>query len=206
MSFSWIETIAFAMALDDPCFSFLSSGALVKMKSLIKFLTIALLATFVFSSVCHAQDEGKRKVKKQNAQLSMVDQFLKQLEPAELSQDLKSSIKEMMSKVQEDALAKRTEAGIKPEVMKKRAAARKEGSEAGKKGAELKKHVEAALGLSPEQLTVLDETEKAIAKVKQEVGKKLSTEQMAKLPEQFRKSLETPAPKAGGKKKKESDK
>ena len=176
------------------------------MKSLIKFLTVALLASFVFTSIGNAQDEGKPKGKKQNAQLNMVDQFLKQLEPAELSDEQKSTIKEMMSKVQEEVLAKRTEAGIKPEIMKKRAAARKEGSEAGKKGAELKKHVEAALGLSPEQLTVLDETEKAVAKVKQEVGKKLSAEQVAKLPEQFRKSLEPQAPKAGGKKKKDSDK
>jgi hypothetical protein len=176
------------------------------MKSLIKFLTVALLASFVFTSIGNAQDEGKPKGKKQNAQLNMVDQFLKQLEPAELSDEQKSTIKEMMSKVQEEVLAKRTEAGIKPEVMKKRAAARKEGTEAGKKGAELKKHVEAALGLSQEQLTVLDETEKAVAKVKQEAGKKLSAEQVAKLPEQFRKSLEPQAPKAGGKKKKDSDK
>jgi hypothetical protein len=62
------------------------------------------------------------------------------------------------------------------------------------------------LGLTPDQIKVLDETEKAIAKAKQEVGKKLSADQIAKLPEQARKSVEAPAPKQGGKNKNGADK
>lgn len=176
------------------------------MRSIAKFMSMLVLAGFVFTGIVNAQDEAKPKGKKQQGQLSVVEQFLKQLEPAELSDEQKAAAKEILGAVQKDVAAKRTEAGITPEIMKKRAAARKEGTEAGKKGAELKKHVEAAMGLTADQLKVLDETEKALTKAKQEIGKKLSPEQIAKLPEQARKAVEMPAPKQGGKKKKESDK
>jgi hypothetical protein len=152
-----------------------------------------------------AQEKGKGK--KQQAALSIVDQFLKALEPAELKDDQKEAIKSMMAEVQKDVVAKREAAGIKAEVLRKRAAARKEGSDAGKKGAELKQHVEAALGLSADQLKVLDETEKALSKAKLEAGKKLTADQIAKLPEQVRRSVQAPAGKEGGKKAKgEGDK
>jgi hypothetical protein len=176
------------------------------MRSIAQFMSMLVLASFVFTGIVNAQDEAKPKGKKQQGQLSVVDQFLKQLEPAELSDEQKAAAKEILGAVQKDVAAKRTEAGITPEILKKRAAARKEGNEAGKKGAELKKHVEAAMGLTADQLKVLDETEKALTKAKQEIGKKLSPEQIAKLPEQARKAVETPAPKQGGKKKKDGDK
>lgn len=176
------------------------------MRSIAKFMSMLFLASFVFTGIVSAQEEAKPKGKKQQAQLSIVEQFLKALEPAELSDEQKTAVKEIMGAVQKDVTAKRTEAGITADVLKKRAAARKEGTEAGKKGPELKKHVEAALGLTPDQIKVLDETEKAIAKAKQEVGKKLSADQIAKLPEQARKSVEAPAPKQGGKKKNGADK
>lgn len=176
------------------------------MRSIAKFMSMLFLAGFVFSGVVNAQDEAKPKGKKQQGQLSVVDQFLKQLEPAALSDEQKAAVKEILGAVQKDVAAKRTEAGITPEILKKRAAARKEGTEAGKKGPELKKHVEAALGLTEDQIKILDETEKALAKAKQEIGKKLSPEQIAKLPEQAQKAVTAPAPKQGGKKKKDGDK
>lgn len=176
------------------------------MRSIAKFMSMLTLAGLVFAGVASAQDEAKPKGKKQPAQLSVVDQFLKQLEPAELNDEQKAAVKEVLGAVQKDVASKRTEAGITAEVLKKRAAARKEGTEAGKKGAELKKHVEAAMGLTADQVKVLGETERALAKAKQEIGKKLSPEQLAKLSEQVRKSVEAPAPKQGGKKKKDADK
>jgi len=175
------------------------------MRSFAKFMSMLLITSFVFSGAVNGQDEAKPKGKKQQGQMSMVDQFLKQLEPAALSDDQKGAIKEMMAAVQKDITAKRTEAGVTAEILKKRTTARKEGTEAGKKGAELKKHVEAALGLSEDQLKVLDETEKALTKAKQEAGKKLTDDQIAKLPEQVRKAVSAPAAKQGGKKKQNSD-
>ncbi len=170
------------------------------MKTWLRFLSLLMIASLSVSvAVADEKTQEKGKGKKQ-APLSIVEQFLKALEPAELKDDQKEAIKSMMSEVQKDVVGKREAAGIKAEVLRKRAAARKEGTEAGKKGAELKKHVEDALGLSADQLKVLDETEKALTKAKLEAGKKLSADQIAKLPEQVRRSVQAPAGKEGGKK------
>lgn len=176
------------------------------MRSMIKFLSLLLLTSLVVTNAVNAQDDAKPKGKRQQqGAMSVVDQFLKQLEPAALNDEQKAAVQEILGATQKDVAAKRKEAGITPEILKKRMAARKEGTEAGKKGAELKKHVEAAMGLSEEQVKVLDETEKALTKAKQQAVAKLSADQMAKLPEPMRKALEASPARQGVKKKKGAD-
>lgn len=176
------------------------------MKSLVRILSILAIVCVTFST-SFAQDAqkgnkgGEKKAGQKQGKVNLTDQFIKQLEPAGLSEDQIASIKKLMTSVADDVAAKREKAGITAQIMRKRGEARKAGTEAGKKGAELKKYVEETLGLTDDQKSVIDETDKAMTKVKLEAGKLLSKEQLEKLPAQVRRSVEAPAPKGASKNK-----
>jgi len=171
------------------------------MRSFARYLAMLAIATLALSSAI-AQEKKEKGDKKKGGDpaKTLVTNFMKNLDDAELSSELKTKIEELYGKVAKDVIAKRTEAGISNSVAQKRAKATKEAREAGKKGADLKKEVSDKLGLTEDQSKVLEETDQALAKAKIEVGKLLSDEQFAKLKdEDFKNSLKA---KGKGKKKK----
>jgi hypothetical protein len=176
------------------------------MKSLVRILSILAIVCVTFSTSFAQETQkgakgGEKKAGQKQGKTSLTDQFIKQLEPAGLSEDQIASIKKLMTGVADDVAAKREKAGVTAQILRKRGEVRKAGTEAGKKGADLKKYVEDTLGLTDDQKSVIDETEKAMTKVKLEAGKLLSKEQLEKLPAQVRRSVEAAAPKGAGKNK-----
>ena len=157
---------------------------------------VAILALSVIVGISGnllAQDKDAKK----NPVTLIVTQFLKQIEKAELTADQTTKAKELMTKAAEDVSAKRTAGGISADILKKRTDAFKSAKESGKKGKEMQAAVEASLGLTEEQLKVYKETETILTKAKLEIGKLLSPEQIAKLPEQAQAAFKA---KEGGKK------
>lgn len=166
--------------------------------SLLSVLMIGLV--FFGSLSLNAQEKGSRK--KAGGADSLVTQFMKQLEKAELSAEQKAKVKEMYTKVATDVHAKRTASGITPELNKKRTDASKAAKEAGKKGKEIQESAIAAMGLTADQAKVYSETEESLRKVRIEAGKLLTPEQLAKLPEQVQASMKEKVSGNKGKKKK----
>lgn len=171
--------------------SVLSKGVHMK-KSIICLLAAISLACGSVS--LNAQEKGDKKDPAKN----MVSQFMKQLEKAELKDGETDKIKEMYTKAAKEVTAKRTECGITAEMLKKRAEATKKNKEDGKKGKEAQEAVEAAMGLNADQLKVFKETEEMLAKTRAEIGKLLTPEQLAKLPDQLQNSVKEKKKKAKG--------
>ena len=147
-------------------------------KSILSLLAVA--AILVCSVTLNAQEKGGKK----DPAKAMVTQFMKQLEKAELKEEATTKIKDMFEKVAKEVAAKRTQSGITADVLKKRTEASKAAKEAGKKGKEMQAAAEAAMGLTADQTKVFKETEDMLGKVRVEIGKLLTAEQLAKLPEQ----------------------
>jgi hypothetical protein len=148
------------------------------MKKSVLSLLIATAILFQ-SGVTSAQEKGGKR----SPSTAMITQFMKQLEKAELPEEMSAKVKETFAKVAEEVSSKRTAAGITAETLKKRTEAMKTAKEEGKKPKEAQAAVEAAMGLTAEQLTVFKESEAMLAKVRVEIGKMLTPEQIAKLPE-----------------------
>ena len=142
----------------------------------------ALLANSVS---LNAQDKGDKK----DPAKMMVTQFMKQLEKAELKAEESTKIQDMFQKVAKEVAAKREAGGITAEILKKRLDAGKAARAEGKKGKESQAAIEAAMGLNEDQAKVFKETEEMLAKVRVEIGKMLTAEQIAKLPDQAQNSL-----------------
>ena len=147
-------------------------------KSILSLLAAG--AILIHSVSLDAQEKGDKK----DPAKMMVTQFMKQLEKAELKDEESTKIKDMFQKVAKEVAAKREAGGITTDILKKRAEATKKAKEDGKKGKELQALVEAAMGLNADQTKVFKETEEMLAKVRVEIGKMLSAEQLANLPEQ----------------------
>ncbi len=160
----------------------------------------SLLLLFAISAAplsVNAQEKGRKR----DPAAALVTQLLKSLEKAELTADQTTKIKEAYAKVAADVTAKRTAGGITTETMKKRTEAFKAAKDAGKKGKEQQEMVNAAMGLTPDQTKLFAETEASLAKARVEIGKMLTPEQIAKLPEQSQNSLKEKATGKKGKKK-----
>ncbi len=157
------------------------------MKNAIVFsLALALLT----SSAAFAQDAAKKAGKKKgDPAKQMVANFLKGLEPAELSEDQKKEVEELFTKTAKEVVAKRKEAELPADIYKQRTEATKEAREAGMKGEELKKAIDAKIGLNEEQAKCWTETTKMLEKTKLAVGKLLKEEQLAKLEGPLKSSL-----------------
>jgi len=147
-------------------------------KSILSLLAIAALLINSVSLI--AQEKGDKK----DPAKAMVTQFMKQLEKAELKDEETAKIKEMFAKVATDVSAKRKASGITAEILKKRTDASKAAKDGGKKGKEIQTAAEAAMGLTADQTKVFKDTEEMLGKVRVEIGKLLSPEQLAKLPDQ----------------------
>ncbi|XZE45947.1 hypothetical protein SH467x_001209 [Pirellulaceae bacterium SH467] len=163
-----------------------------------KSLVLAACSLFVLALspvAAFAQEKGKKAGPAQQ----MVNQFMKQLEKAELTAEQSTKVKELMMKTAKDVVKMRADAEITPEMMKKRTDAGKAAREAGKKGKEVQEAVKAAVALSDAQTKVLADAEAAVAKTKLEVGKLLKPEQIEKLPPMVQGSLKEKAPKKGKK-------
>ncbi len=144
-------------------------------------LSLIAVAAILFNSVSlNAQEKGGKK----DPAKAMVTQFMKQLEKAELKEEETTKIKDMFEKVAKEVAAKRTQSGITAEILKKRTEAAKKAKEDGKKAKDAQAEVEAAMGLTADQTKVFKETEEMLGKVRVEIGKLLTAEQLAKLPEQ----------------------
>lgn len=158
-------------------------------------LSLCLLLVFAVGAPLSAQEKAKGK--KANPEMQIINNMMKQLEKAELTDEQSTKIKEMMKKIAGEIATKRTEAGITADKLKSRLDAMKSAKEAGKKGKDLQAAAEEAMGLTEEQKKVYADTEAMLAKARIEIGKMLTPEQMAKLPEQAQASMKE---KAGGKK------
>lgn len=142
------------------------------------FSLFAIAALLINSLSLNAQEKGNKK----DPAKAMVTQFMKQLEKAELKDEESTKIKEMFSKVATDVAAKRKASGITADILKKRTDASKAAKEEGKKPKEIQAAAEAAMGLNADQTKVFKETEGLLGKVRVEIGKLLTPEQLAKLP------------------------
>ncbi len=172
------------------------------MKNLARCMAVLAVGALMFSTAVAQEKKKGEKKKGGDPAKTLVTNFMKNLEDAGLSAEQKTKIEEMFGKAAKEAIEKRTAAGISNSVAQKRTKATKEAREAGKKGADLKKEVSEKLGLSEDQSKVLEDTDAALAKVKVEIGKLLSEEQLGKLKdEQFKNSLKAKG-KGKGKKKK----
>jgi Spy/CpxP family protein refolding chaperone len=161
-----------------------------------KKFVVAMLALCTLVGVS-SNSSAEDKVDRKNPVSLMVAQFMKQMEKAELTAEQTAKVKELFTKAADEVNTKRTAGGIPTDVLKKRNDATKAAKEAGKKGKEIQEAVDAGLGLPPDQLKLFKETETILTKAKIEIGKLLSPEQIAKLPEQAQNALKA---KEGGKK------
>lgn len=152
-------------------------------------ITCALTALLLIASTCTAQDAPKKKKGQQSPAAAQVAQFMKSLEPAELSEEVSGKVKAMFTKASEEAAKLRKESGLTPEMWKKRTEASKKAREEGKNQKEVREAGIAAMELSDEQKKVLEEVEAKIAKVKVEIGKLLTDEQKSKLGKQLQTAL-----------------
>lgn len=168
------------------------------MKKMLFALMVLSLLTLSPWTV-QAQEKGKRKKGNASPEQQMIDQFMKQLEKAEMTEDQSTKIKELWTKIAKEVTKTRTEGGITSEILKKRADATKEAREAGKKQKEVQEAVDKALALSDAQKKVMQETEAQLSKVRIEIGKLLKPEQIEKLSPQTKDILKE---KEGRKKKK----
>ena len=166
-------------------------------KMLMALVAVSLVTLSPWTA--QAQEKGKGKKGNVSPEQQMIDQFMKQLEKAELTEEQSTKIKELWTKVAKEVTKTRTEGGITAEILKKRTEATKEAREAGKKQKEVQEAVDKALALSEAQKKVMQETEAQLSKVRIEIGKLLKPEQIEKLPPQLKDNLKE---KEGKKKKK----
>ena len=169
-------------------------------KMLLALMVLSLLTLSPWAVQAQEKEKGKGKKGNASPEQQMIDQFMKQLEKAELTEEQSTKIKELWTKVAKEVTKTRTEGGITAEMMKKRAEATKEAREAGKKQKEVQEAVDKAMALSDEQKKMMLETEAQLSKVRLEIGKLLQPEQIEKLPPQLKENL---MEKEGKKKKKE---
>lgn len=145
--------------------------------------------------VCNATaQDGAKKGRKADQETSMVNQFMKQLEPAELNPETASKIKELFSKTVKDVLSKRNEAKLTPQMLKDRTDAAKKAREEGKKPKEVREIALSAMKATEEQKKVLMDTEELLAKTRIEIGKLLTDDQKSKLPKQLQNNLKESVP------------
>jgi hypothetical protein len=168
------------------------------MKKMLFALMVLSLLTLSPWTV-QAQEKGKRKKGNASPEQQMIDQFMKQLEKAEMTEDQSTKIKELWTKIAKEVTKTRTEGGITSEILKKRSEVTKEAREAGKKQKEVQEAVDKALALNDAQKKVMQETEAQLSKVRIEIGKLLKPEQIEKLSPQTKDILKE---KEGRKKKK----
>jgi hypothetical protein len=158
-------------------------------KWILSCLLIGLLGANSF-----AQDTAKKGAKV-DQETAMVNQFVKQLEPAGLSSEITNKIKELFGKTAKEVVAKRKDAKITPQMLKDRTDAAKKARDEGKKASEARELGLSAMNATEDQKKILLETEEMLSKTKVEIGKLLTEEQKDKLPKPLQANLKEPASK-----------
>ncbi|GEM_PF-2237593 len=170
-------------------------------------LVAVLLVTAAMVSTGSAEDPPAKKKKKGNQQgagRAPAAMLMKQLSDVELTEDQKAKIKEMGTELAAKMKTLRSEAGLTPALNKKMAEVGKAAREEDKKGAELRAAVNAAAGLSENQLAAMKQANELTQKFRKEMLAMLTDEQKAALPAQLKKRLEGARGKGHGKQKKEA--
>ena len=117
---------------------------------MLKYLLICTTIVGSLGSNISAQDPAK-KAGRGDPETAMVNQFLKQLEPAGLSQETTDKIKENFTKTAKEVMAKRKAVNLTPQMLKDRAEASKKAREDGKKPKEVREIALAAMKANEEQ-------------------------------------------------------
>lgn len=164
---------------------------------MIKYLLVWTLVVG-FAPSMPAQEPAKKGARV-DPETAMVNQFIKQLEPAGLDQETTSKIREIFAKTAKEVVSQRKAVELTPEMLKNRAEASKKAREEGKKPKEVRDIGLEALKGTDAQKKALIETEEMLAKARVEVGKLLTEDQKSKLPKQLQANLKEPAPKKNAK-------
>jgi hypothetical protein len=148
------------------------------MNRLFKLCTVVALAMLVAAPAL-ADDDAKKKKRKKGkpaAGRSAGAQLMKRLEKAEITDEQKGKIKEIVAKysAQLQEASKAVAAVIGAEGRKKMAAASKKAREAGKKGKEAQAAAMAALGLSDADLAKFKEAQAQVGKVRSSLTKEVA--------------------------------
>ena len=98
---------------------------------MIKYLLVWTLVVG-FAPSMPAQEPAKKGARV-DQETAMVNQFIKQLEPAGLDQETTSKIREIFAKTAKEVVSQRKAVELTPEMLKNRAEASKQAREEGKK-------------------------------------------------------------------------
>lgn len=161
---------------------------------MVRYWMIVGMVTLTFVSHLHGQ-ESSPKGAKADQETTMVNQFMKQLAPAELNQETSEKIKEMFAKTAKEVVAKRKQVGLTAAMLKARTDAAKKARDEGKKPKEVREIALNALNGTEEQKQALIDTEAMLSKTRIDIGKLLTEDQMGKLPKSLQANLKEPAPK-----------
>lgn len=162
------------------------------------FLIAVLSAVFVLPAV--AQDEQKKK-QRNRGNNRMVTQFLKQLEPAKLTDVQVAKVKEMAKEANEMMASIRKDAGITAELMKKRTEIAKKMQGSDKKAKDRVAAINKEAGLTEAQAAAFQKANQTRMAFQRKVVGMLSDEQKEKLSERLQKMAKGGQQRAKGKKK-----
>ncbi len=160
------------------------------------FLMAVVSAMMVLPSA--AQDD-KKKRQGNRGNNRVVAQFMKQLEPAKLTDEQLAKVKELGKEVMAAMTAIRKEAAITPAMQKKRTEVMKAMKDSELKGKERTAAINKEAGLSEDQAAALKKVNETRLAFQRKIYGMLSDEQKAALPEQMQKLMKADGQKGKGK-------
>ncbi len=163
---------------------------------------MAVLSTLL---VLPATAQEAKKKGDANANNRLVAQFLKQLEPAKLTDEQVAKAKELGKEMNAKMTELRKEAGITAELQKKRTEVIKKMQDSELKGKERMDAINKEVGLTEEQAAAMVKINQMRTEFQTKVVGMLSDEQKAALPEKLTNALKAAGKPAKGKKKKDSE-
>ncbi|MGB0597327.1 MAG: hypothetical protein ACPGLY_11615 [Rubripirellula sp.] len=160
------------------------------------FLMAVVSAMMVLPSA--AEDE-KKKRQGNRGNNRVVAQFMKQLEPAKLTDEQIAKVKELGKEAMTAMTALRKEVELTPELQKKRAEVMKTMSDSELKGKERVAAINKEAGLSEKQAAALVKVNETRLAFQRKIYGMLSDEQKAALPEKMQKLMKAGDKKGKGK-------
>jgi Spy/CpxP family protein refolding chaperone len=165
------------------------------------FLMAVVSAMMVLPSA--AEDEKKKKRQGNRGNNRVVAQFMKQLEPAKLTDEQIAKVKELGKEAMTAMTALRKEVELTPELQKKRAEVMKSMKDSELKGKERAAAINKEAGLSEKQAAALVKVNETRLAFQRKIYGMLSDEQKAALPEKMQKLMKAGDKKGNGKGKKQ---
>lgn len=165
------------------------------------FLMAVVSAMMVLPSA--AEDEKKKKRQGNRGNNRVVAQFMKQLEPAKLTDEQIAKVKELGKEAMAAMTALRKEVELTPELQKKRAEVMKSMKDSELKGKERAAAINKEAGLSEKQAAALVKVNETRLAFQRKIYGMLSDEQKAALPEKMQKLMKAGDKKGNGKGKKQ---